>query len=69
MFKVRDTVRLERNYLTKRLKKKPGSPIGRAVGRVVSLESPHGPNWIEVKWSGKLLTHRYENIHQLERVK
>ena len=25
MFKVRDTVRLERNYLTKRLKKKPGS--------------------------------------------
>ena len=69
MYNVGDKVRLERNYLTKRLKKKPGSAYGRSVGRVVSLESPYGPDWIEVKWSGKVLAHRFSNIHQLERVK
>ena len=69
MYNVGDKVRIERNVLVKRMKKKPGSPIGRAVGRVVSLESPYGPDWIEVKWSGKVLAHRFSNIHQLERVK
>ena len=69
MYNVGEKVRIERNVLVKRMKQKPASPRGRAVGRVISLESPHGPNWIEVKWSGKLLTHRFSNIHQLERVK
>lgn len=69
MYNVGDKVRIERNTLVKRMKQKPASPIGRAVGRVVSLESPHGRNWIEVKWSGKLLTHRFSNVYQLERVK
>ena len=69
MFRVGEKVRIERTHLVKRLKKKPASPIGRAVGRVISLESPHGPNWIEVDWSSKLLTHRFSNIHQLEKVK
>ena len=69
MFNVGERVRLERNYLAKRLKKKPGSAHGRSVGRVVSLDSPYGPNWVEVKWSGKVLDHRFSNVHQLERVK
>jgi len=69
MYNVGDTVRLERTYLTKRLKKKPASPHGRARGRVISLSSPYGDKWIEVKWSGKVLAHRFSNIHQLERVK
>lgn len=69
MLQVGDKVRIARATLADRLKKKPGSPIGRAKGVVVSTTSPHGPNWIEVKWSGKMLTHRYSNIHQLERVK
>lgn len=69
MYNVGETVRLERSYLTKRLKKKPGSAYGRAIGRVVSLTSPYGEQWIEVKWSGKVLAHRFSNVHQLERVK
>ena len=69
MYNVRDKVRIDRNTLVKRMKQKPASSIGRAVGRVVSLESPYGPDWIEVKWSGKALAHRFSNVHQLERVK
>lgn len=68
MLKVGTSVRVASHTLQRRNLKR-GSAIGRARGKVISLESPHGERWVEVKWSGKMLTHKYSNIHQIEVVK
>lgn len=65
---VGKTVRLTDNAL-KFMRAKRGSPIGRAKGKVISKDSPYGDRWIEVKWSGKMLTHRYDLVHHLEVIK
>jgi hypothetical protein len=51
------------------MREKPRGAIGKARGKVISLQSPHGDKWIEVKWDSDKLTHRYDNIHQLVKVK
>jgi hypothetical protein len=72
MLEVGNHVRINDATLTRR-KKKRGSPLGRLKGEIVSLESPHNRGdrlkWIEVKWGGRLHTHRYSDVDQLEVVK
>lgn len=42
-------------------------PIARACGIVTSLDGgPFFDQYLEVKWSGTILTYRYDNIHQLD---
>ncbi len=65
MLQVGNSVRIADDIL-KRRKIKPRSVLGRARGKVVSLKSPFGDNWVEVKWNSKLLTHRYSSVHQIQ---
>jgi hypothetical protein len=65
---VGNTVRLTDSAL-KFMRADRKSAVGRARGKVVSTNSPFGERWIEVKWSGKMLTHRYDLVHHLEVIK
>ena len=57
-------------WVLRRNKINGNHPIARARGIVTSLNGgPFGDQYLEVKWSGTLLTYRYDNIHQLELAK
>jgi len=65
-FDVGSRVRVAR-WVLKRMNIPNNHPIALARGRIVKMDGgPHGPDYAETKFSGKLLKAKYYKLNQLE---